>query len=51
MKDLERKDVPEVSGGQVDAYGNPLPVASPIYPVPIEPPNSSPLIIPESPLP
>jgi hypothetical protein len=48
MKQVETKDMPEISGGEVDAYGNPLPVAYPIYPV--EQPIG-PLIVPESPLP
>ena len=51
MKEVERKDLPEISGGDVDAYGNPLPTAYPIYPVPPEQPNTSPLIVPEQPLP
>jgi hypothetical protein len=49
MKEVERKDMPEISGGAVDAYGNPIAVAYPIYPVPVEQPN--PLIVPEDPLP
>jgi hypothetical protein len=50
MKEVEKNDTPDVSGGEVDAYGNPLPVAYPIYPVPVERPGH-PLIIPEAPLP
>ena len=51
MKEVERKDAPEVSGGQVDGYGNPLPTAYPIYPVPLEQPGGGPLVVPEQPLP
>lgn len=52
MKEVEKKDTPEVSGGRVDVYGNPPPAAYPIYPVPVESPNSSnPLYVPEQPLP
>lgn len=50
MKEVEKRDMPEVSGGEVDAYGTPLAAAYPIIEVP-GPEQPSPLIIPEAPLP
>lgn len=50
MKEVEKKEIPEISGGEVNTYGTPLPTAYPIIQVP-PPEQPDPLIIPESPLP
>lgn len=50
MKEVEKKDMPDISGGEVDAYGNPVSVAYPILQVPA-PEQPDPLRIQESPAP
>jgi len=50
MKDLEKKDAPEVAGGESSTMLIPPPTTYPIQPVTPEQPTRV-LIIPESPLP
>jgi hypothetical protein len=50
MNEVEKKDVPEISGGRVDTCGNPVAVTYPIYQIP-PPEQPNPLIVPESPAP
>ena len=53
MKEVEKKDVPDVSGGLIDDGGIPIPVINPDYPPnPIGPigPTCPPFPLPDEPL-
>jgi len=50
MKDLEKKDAPEIAGGETHTYITPPITTYPIQPVTPEQPTRV-LIIPEAPLP
>jgi hypothetical protein len=50
MKEVEKKDVTEIVGGEASTYVMPPATAYPIQPLPIEQPTDR-LIVPEDPLP